>query len=665
MTNSSDDSDRGPIERATDPERRRSRRERASDRRVPLTTLPVDGFQRHETNGDTGPVVAFSKGIPPAEERARTNGVLPEADFDAFVGALLDEEYEGVLGLTDEQRVDRPDGERPLVNPAAATSFVTTGVDSNDVAIGRPTSVVDQPPGAEENEAKRTDAAPAFASPRTAAEVVELYWQAIMRDVPFAEYDDNGAVERAIDELTGLPGYRSGAGRSMPDTVNDAFRGVLPGAQQGPYVSQFLYVPVPRGAHLQRQVFRPFDDGNDGGPDRDALAGVDPAAELEAVDLNSTFEPDYLESFERWRDVQNGVTFDPQEADSSREVASAVRSGVALDTRRSEPTSEADAETPKPFEGPLLDDDRRHITTGRDLATYVRANPSHQPYLAAALILQNNGARLDPGISSGAAVTPNVPGAFVDYGRTEYQTAVVDVTQASFHAAWYRKWLVHRRLRPEEYGGRVEVARNGEDEGLDIDDRVPAAVTESEAVRLVEQATESGTALLPQAYPNGSPTHPSYPAGHTTTAGACTTVLKAFFDTSVSFGAPDGFQPGVPSDVLADPDTGGEIPLSGAVRPASGTEEKLEITDDTPMLEAELNKLATNMSIGRNWGGIHYRTDATAGYRLGERVALAYLDDRLAAREGDVTLTVPTFFGSGDLAARLNLDAVDPVDPRV
>jgi hypothetical protein len=172
----------------------------------------------------------------------------------------------------------------------------------------------------------------------------------------------------------------------------------------------------------------------------------------------------------------------------------------------------------------------------------------------------------------------------------------------------------------------------------------------------------SGAALLPQAYPNGSPTHPSYPAGHATTAGACTTVLKAFFDTSVTFGTAGGFQPDLPATVLADEGEAG--PLSGLVRPAPGAEATLEVVDESPTLEAELNKLATNISIGRNWASINYRTDATAGYRLGEQIALAYLEDRLAARDGDVTLTVPTFFGAGELTARLELEAVTPIDPR-
>jgi hypothetical protein len=40
----------------------------------------------------------------------------------------------------------------------------------------------------------------------------------------------------------------------------------------------------------------------------------------------------------------------------------------------------------------------------------------------------------------------------------------------------------------------------------------------------------NGSYLMPMAFPEGCSQHPSYGAGHATVAGACTTILKAFFD---------------------------------------------------------------------------------------------------------------------------------------
>ena len=42
----------------------------------------------------------------------------------------------------------------------------------------------------------------------------------------------------------------------------------------------------------------------------------------------------------------------------------------------------------------------------------------------------------------------------------------------------------------------------------------------------------------------------------------------------------------------------------------------------------ELNKLASNISIGRNGAGVHWRSDGVEGMKLGEAVATSLLRDR-------------------------------------
>jgi hypothetical protein len=66
---------------------------------------------------------------------------------------------------------------------------------------------------------------------------------------------------------------------------------------------------------------------------------------------------------------------------------------------------------------------------------------------------------------------------------------------------------------------------------------VPQASTElhndvlSSAV-LPRILAKHGSHFLPQAFPEGSPTHPCYTGGHATVAGACCTAIKFFFDGS-------------------------------------------------------------------------------------------------------------------------------------
>jgi hypothetical protein len=95
--------------------------------------------------------------------------------------------------------------------------------------------------------------------------------------------------------------------------------------------------------------------------------------------------------------------------------------------------------------------------------------------------------------------------------------------------------------------------------------------------------------------------HPSYPAAHSTIAGACVTILKAFFDERAV----------LPRPLVVSADGSSLEPYTGAALTVGG----------------ELNKLAANVAMGRGFGGVHWRSDNTAGLLLGEAVALGMLAD--------------------------------------
>jgi hypothetical protein len=42
----------------------------------------------------------------------------------------------------------------------------------------------------------------------------------------------------------------------------------------------------------------------------------------------------------------------------------------------------------------------------------------------------------------------------------------------------------------------------------------------------------------------------------------------------------------------------------------------------------ELNKIASNIALGRNIAGVHWRSDATESLKLGEQIALGVLRDQ-------------------------------------
>ena len=128
-----------------------------------------------------------------------------------------------------------------------------------------------------------------------------------------------------------------------------------------------------------------------------------------------------------------------------------------------------------------------------------------------------------------------------------------------------------------------------------------------------------GSYLLPQAFPEGSPAHPSYPTGHGTVAGACITVLKFYFDGSFVF----------PNPLVPSSDGLSLVPYNGQLT-----------------VNGELNKLGHNVSFGHGiHAGIHYRSDTDISLLLGEAVALSFLQNRAKTYNEPFTIKLSKFDG--------------------
>lgn len=252
----------------------------------------------------------------------------------------------------------------------------------------------------------------------------------------------------------------------------------------------------------------------------------------------------------------------------------------------------------------------RRAYSPRVIASYVHNDPPATAFLNAALIL----------LGSGAPLNPNFPtllneDGFVTMGAAEICARVMHVAELALKAAWRQKWVVNVRLRPEVFAGRVHFTLDdAQDYGLD-----PAVTGAGTTANVLAANTGNGSAtyLLPLVYPEGSPVHPSYPAGHATLAGACATVLKAFFanDTLMADLAGGAFE-------IVESVTGEETYAELLADP---------ITDpgvvDNLTVSIELNKLASNIATARNMAGVHYREDGDQGVLLGEKVAIQYLKD--------------------------------------
>lgn len=365
---------------------------------------------------------------------------------------------------------------------------------------------------------------PALDSERLAEEALELYWMALLRDVPLWDYERNSLVRDAVAEL-GKTRLNAGV---TPQTL---FRLGMPGENEGYWISQLLWMPIPYGAHNLWQAYR--------------------------VPFRNT---DFMTKWDEYLKVANG------------EWPPGILNHFA---------------------------DLLYLRSGRDVGEYVHWDFSYQAFINAASILLGNPHRpRENWPASNPYKTSRTMNGFVSMGPAYIHNAMGVVSDCAFKACWNEKWLRHRALRPEEYGALVDRAVRGEATG------VHPLIVHSEAVKRVR--ARFGSALLPQAYPEGAPPHPAYPSGHASVAGACITVLKALFDENRTLRFP-----------LQPTRDGKDWEAFNSTLPA-------------PTVGAELNKLATALSVGRNFAGVHWRSDAWQGLLLGESVATAWLKSEKA-----------------------------------
>lgn len=546
---------------------------------------------------------------------------------------------------------------------------------------------------------------PKLGSHELNAEIAELYAMAYLRDVSVIELEENGGNDTKVVEvltaLNKLPWFSGNVGKlteeetrrrearhkellltgASPTQLNrqTLFRGSAPGAKVGPFASQFLLIgnkgkQDPGGQPLASQVssnpaqltvLNVTAEGNTFAP-----AGIEKGYILwGAQQINQRLavhkeEINYLGDWPAWLDVQNGADF------------------RKLDL--------------------YWEDGRpRFITTLRDLATYVHFDALYQAYLNAYLLLGGFEARFEVGVPSGQ----NHPtrGSFATFGPPHFQTLLTEVASRALKAVRRQKFNWQLRGRPEYLAAMLSVAASDpaelgpaqadavqtlnalDDAGVfsfsaHIHSQLPDTLVPRDGV---EQPTGPSTLhLLPQAFPEGSPMHPSYGAGHATVAGACVTILKAVFQTYVDprlypkrnpldptmYEAPDFTQPEWwREDKRLTLDQIG-LDLDEDGNPLPGQKPKLEFIYRPPALESgfkppkkdelkkagganqltligEFNKLAANIAIARNIAGVHYYIDYYASLRLGERVAAGILEEQLLTYPEPVSFRFESFDG--------------------
>jgi len=613
--------------------------------------------------------VNFTKGLPHDEFGQLDNGEdyiqltnkINQQDADNF-----DQVKRGITdtNLAKSQRADSTaPGEnipwRGWESPRAGHYFELQGPDPD--AVGMP-------------------AAPDLGSAELTAEMAEVYALALLRDVPFSAIaDETGAdpctgiavsdVMDAVASLSwftdktdaglGLQQRRRRAARridhgdnfdvnnppsNIPFDRSAAFRGSAPAAKSGPYISQFM---------LQGNSLTPA-----------AAPYTDSSIEygVQVIDQKIRhLKPctDFMVHWNAYLDVQNGANFGGD--------TTAQRMNT-----------------------------RRFITTPRDLASYVRYDALYQAYLNACLFMLGNsefsaqqavnhpytniaGPGFPDGNNDSNPSSPPSRQAFATFGGPHILSLVTEVATRCLKAVRRQKFNYHRRARPERIGALLTLKAT---EGT-ANDRSGALGTATSAnltdmlnahnlgplLTLVNAHNKSrmstGAAdphldtaavpdpswfsdsqnyLLPMAFAEGSPMHPSYGAGHATVAGGCVTMLKAFFNTTNA----DGTSKPWPL----------ELPVVEANADGSALNDALDRSNMT--INGELNKLAANISIGRNMAGVHYYTDYYESLRMGERIATGILIEQMKHYNEPVEFSFESFDGDHVHILKNDFDGADP-----
>jgi hypothetical protein len=242
---------------------------------------------------------------------------------------------------------------------------------------------------------------------------------------------------------------------------------------------------------------------------------------------------------------------------------------------------------------------RRYLHDGRGLGAWTHSDVLYQGYLIAMLVLGTLKAPVNPGNPYIGSKTQN---GFCTFGGPDFAASMGECASKGLEKVWYQKWLVHLVQRPEAGGGVCHQILSGNQSKIQA--HLNSNVLNSQAV--AQTFSKYGTYLLPQAFPEGSPTHPCYPTGHGTVAGAAITFLKFFFDENF---------------VIPNP----QVPSSDglSLQPYTGPDAGL-IT-----VGGELNKVASNVSFGHGiLSGIHWRASTYASILLGEAMAIGMLQDR-------------------------------------
>jgi len=180
----------------------------------------------HPTNGEEGSysglfIANYSKSLPhnPTGEVVPAAYVKLRDACNNSIDTTPTTFNESLFSNIDKGSVPHGKCYHKLTNPISGLAYDIEGQDSHGLSVNPP---------------------PRIDSEAGAADILEVYWMALCRDIDFNDYGQNGQIQDAVNSLNPFAAHIRSTDSTPSLSRGNIFRGNFKGDDVGPFVSQLL-----------------------------------------------------------------------------------------------------------------------------------------------------------------------------------------------------------------------------------------------------------------------------------------------------------------------------------------------------------------------------------------------------------------------------------------
>src|ERR1051326_1921584 len=121
----------------------------------------------------------------------------------------------------------------------------------------------------------------------------------------------------------------------------------------------------------------------------------------------------------------------------------------------------------------------RFLRNGRDMSSYTHVDVLHESYFLAFLLLLSLNAPLNPGNPYIGSRTEH---GFGTQDPADCSATLPEVATRALKSAWFHKWIVNLRPRPEDYGALIQARITNQNPRPQAAANLPTEVLNSQGV---------------------------------------------------------------------------------------------------------------------------------------------------------------------------------------